>query len=179
MNLGVSEAAMPVVHLYRRRPTEPSQRTAPAAPRKAAVVRPFGRNGDEALVLDLARAAAVVASAPRPRPAGLLSELAATSDRRVAAWLAVADPGPSSLPLGLVTLVTSGPAALQRHSIAWLLVHPDARRTGVGRLLAEQACRRAWQAAAARVWVECLSDWTEAMAFWRALGFAAGGPVSG
>jgi ribosomal protein S18 acetylase RimI-like enzyme len=103
----------------------------------------------------------------------MLAELASRPGREVEAWLAIA-PAPDAvgdLVAGLVSLVASQAATGIRHSIGWLLVHPAARRRGVGRALVAHACRRAADLAAAKVWVECRSDWAEAMAFWRAVGF--------
>jgi GNAT superfamily N-acetyltransferase len=110
---------------------------------------------------------------PQPRGRGLIAELASRPGREVEAWLAtIPAPGDGSpRAAGLVSLVESRSATGIRHSIGWLLVHPAARRQGVGRALVSHACRRAAEQAAQRVWVECRSDWPEAMAFWQAVGF--------
>lgn len=170
---------MPVVHFCRQRPREEPKGTVSELFRADAPVRKFGQEGDDRRVIDLARAAEAATESPHPRAAGLLAELEATADRQVAAWLALDGPGPLPPAAGLVTLVTSGPAERQRHSISWLLVRPAARRRGVGRLLVEHACGHAWARAADRVWVECRADWTAAIAFWRAMGFSSAGPAPG
>ena len=168
---------MNVVRLCRRCPAEPVTEGFPSGIRADALVRAFGQDGDAGLVLDLARAAGVETETPQPRGEGLLAELRTTADRQVAAWLAFHPPGPLAPAAGLVTLVTSGATPRLRQSISWLLVDPAARRRGIGRLLVEQALRHAWARAADRVWVESRSDWTAAIAFWRALGFSSASPA--
>jgi GNAT superfamily N-acetyltransferase len=136
---------------------------------------------DAAIVTRLAQEAADVAggrardavAGPHPRGRGLVAELASRPGRVVEAWLASL-PAPAATRVwaaGLVSLVESRSAAGIRHSIGWLLVHPAARRRGVGRALVSHACRRAAELAAETVWVECRSDWHEAMDFWHAVGF--------
>lgn len=168
---------MNVVHLCRHRPAEPVPEAVSSGIRADSLVRAFGQHGDAGLVLDLARATGSETETPQPRGAGLLAELRTTADRQVAAWLAFHPPGPLAPAAGLVTLVTCGTTPRLRHSISWLLVDPAARRRGIGRLLVEQACRHAWARAADRVWVESCSDWSEAIAFWRALGFSSASPA--
>lgn len=108
----------------------------------------------------------------RPRPAGLIAELTGRSGRPVDTWLAITEPDEPDAALGLLTLVTSGRGSRPRLSISWLVVHPAARRRGVGRMLVEQACRHAWEQSTADVWVECRSDWAAALSFWSAVGFS-------
>lgn len=119
-----------------------------------------------------------------PRPAGLLAELTERPDRRVEAWLALADLGADVSPgrgvaAGLVSLVSGRGSTGVRCSISWLVVHPEFRRQGLGRLLVERACGHAWAQAAGAVWVECRSDWATAVAFWTAVGFSADVPRPG
>jgi ribosomal protein S18 acetylase RimI-like enzyme len=99
----------------------------------------------------------------------------------VEGWLATAaarDTAGERL-LGLISLVACRSAARSRHSIGWLVVHPEARRLGVGRALVAHACHRAAELAAETVWVETRSDWPAAIAFWRAVGFAPLAATSG
>lgn len=146
-----------------------------------AAVRPVCADRDGAVVAWLAEEASAfavgqgpgVAAGPQPRGRGILAELGSRPGREVEAWLAVI-PSPDAggeKPAGLVSLVASRSATGTRHSIGWLLVHPAARRQGVGRALVAHACRRAADLAADKVWAECRSDWAEAMAFWRVVGF--------
>lgn len=152
---------------------------APTAVGVGLLVRSYGLEGDPGLVEQLAsavagdvgRLAGGGASGPTPRATGLLAELESRSGRRVQAWLALDTSPPSAQPLGLVTLVTAGPANAFRHSIAWLVVAPKARRRGIGRRLVEAACQRAWHESAPQIWVECHTEWHAAIAFWRAIGF--------
>jgi ribosomal protein S18 acetylase RimI-like enzyme len=149
----------------------------PAPP--AALVQFVGGEWESDRVRQLARAVRE-ADEVAPRPAGLLAETVSRPDRQVAVWLAL-PPGqpavhPPSQPdgpalLGLVTLVAGQSAAGERASIAWLLVHPVARRCGIGRLLVGHALRRAQAQGARDVEVECRSDWQGAIAFWEAVGF--------
>jgi GNAT superfamily N-acetyltransferase len=102
--------------------------------------------------------------------AGIVAELGSRPGRRVQAWLATADAvGP---PVGLVTLVVAGPPP-GRCSIGWLLVHPSARRHGVASALVRQALDEARALGHDLVCVETLPSWTDAVAFWNAMGFVA------
>lgn len=57
-------------------------------------------------------------------------------------------------------------------SIPWLLVHPDARRRGVGRMLVNTAVTHARSQGAVLVTAETLAAWGNATAFWPAVGFS-------
>ncbi len=74
-------------------------------------------------------------------------------------------------PLGIAVFVTGNGAAGLRHSISWLIVHPGARQRGIGRAIADEACRRTSHLEPSEVWVECNTRWPSAIAFWRAIGF--------
>jgi len=91
----------------------------------------------------------------------------------VSVWTAkTGPPNAASAPAGLISLVTtSGQLAPPRHTIGWLLVHPGARRRGVGRMLAATAVDAARAAAAREVWIEVHPGWTGAWAFWQSIGF--------
>jgi GNAT superfamily N-acetyltransferase len=147
----------------------------------AGAVRPVCADRDATVVASLARESAAFAAdrrpglraGPQPLPRGILAELGSRPGRQVEGWLAFI-PSPDRAGervAGLVSLVTAGSATGIRYSIGWLLVHPTARRGGVGRALVAQACRRAADLSAGKIWVECRSDWAEAMAFWRSVGF--------
>lgn len=122
--------------------------------------------------------------------AGLRASFESTATRSIAAW--IAKPRPADIPapsrprpaiipapsrprpaetdaplVGLVSLVTTP----RRHAIGWLLVHPAARRQGVGRALAAAAIDFARERAAREIWVEVHPDWSGAWAFWRSVGF--------
>lgn len=111
---------------------------------------------------------------PRIRPAGLINETMSRPGRCVETWLAwgaLAEED-NATPVGLVTLVRAYRGDQTRHSIGWLLVHPDARRRGLGRMLVATALAAADCQAAREVWVETKAHWTAAIRFWRACGFA-------
>lgn len=75
--------------------------------------------------------------------------------------------------LGTVTLGERGVPGRSEPSIHWLLVDPDHRRQGIGRVLVaavEEAC---WQTGRTKTTLETLSSWTDAVAFYETLGYAA------
>jgi len=157
----------------------------PAAP-AGVLVRSFCADRDAPHVARLGEALAELprggASAGRPARGnrGLLAELTSRPGRQVEGWLATGG-GPDAAgeqTLGLISLVACRSAAGIRHSIGWLVVHPAARRLGVGGALVAHACYRAAQLAAETLWVETRSDWPEAIAFWHAVGFALQAPLA-
>jgi len=112
-------------------------------------------------------------------PAGLVAELHGRPGRAVHAWLAwpmgattrgVAGGCVDNGPLGLVALVAAGEVPQPLFSIAWLLVHPDARRRGIATALVVHAVARAESLGATRVSAETLSSWPAAVGFWRSIG---------
>lgn len=146
----------------------------------AGTIRPYVAAVDDPAVAALLAADADPAAGPRVRPAGLLAELRGRPGRSVTAWLASGPPaaggGAADAALGLVTLVESrGREAAGRWSIGWLVVHPSARRQGVGRALVATAVGHARAAGATVVHAETSADWPAA-AFWQAVGFEAAGP---
>jgi len=172
------------VSLLARRIAAPvsSPRAAPAG----VLVRSFCADRD---ARDVARLGEALAELPRGRssagtPArksrGLLAELTCRPGRQVEGWLGtIASPDTAGeQKLGLISLVACRSPGGIRHSIGWLVVHPAARRLGVGRALVAHACYRAAQLAAETLWVETRSDWPEAIAFWRAVGFAPQAPIA-
>jgi ribosomal protein S18 acetylase RimI-like enzyme len=175
MNLGHDSVAvdrMPVAILCCRRPDSISAGRSPPG----ILLRPVcaDRDGQEIVGLgDSIAGAAGVANGPRPQGRGLVAELTSRPGRKVEAWLAtISSPDATGeRGAGLVSLVSCRTATGIRHSIGWVLVHPATRRRGVARALVAQACSRAAELAAEAVWVECRSDWAEAMEFWRAVGF--------
>lgn len=127
---------------------------------------------DHALVSRLAEEASkIVCAGPCPSPRGLVAELTSRPGRTVEAWLALDILAAIPEPRGIVVLVRGSGGAALRHSISWLLVHPAARRRGVGRWLAAKACRRACTLGATEVFIECHAAWHHAIAFWRSVGF--------
>jgi ribosomal protein S18 acetylase RimI-like enzyme len=90
----------------------------------------------------------------------------------VETWLAWALEPPTESPAGLATLVTAAGRQRIRHSIGWLLVHPSARRRGLGRRLVTELLAVAAKRDVPDVWVETRSEWPAATAFWRACGFS-------
>lgn len=138
----------------------------------AVVIRPYLTGADDASVAALAASIAAADDGPRLQPRGIVTELRGRAGRDVAAWLArpAADDDRERID-GLVTLVAArGRGTGTRWSIGWLLVHPAARRRGLGRTLVAAAVGRARERGAEAVWAETAADWPAA-AFWLALGF--------
>lgn len=102
---------------------------------------------------------------------GLRAELESRPGRAVTWWLAHL----GDRPVGLAALVAADAFQGRRHSIAWLLVSPPARRLGIGRALVATALECALADGAKAIWVETRSDWAPAVAFWAAVGFRPSG----
>lgn len=87
-------------------------------------------------------------------------------------WFALSR-GEDRRTVGTVTWGERGMPQGSLPSIHWLLVDPDYRRQGIGRLLVaalEEAC---WQSGRTTLALETLSLWSDAMAFYTALGYHA------
>lgn len=141
------------------------------AGRCAAVdMRPFEPGGDAATVFALVEACRAEAGADEAAfaPAGIAAELVSRPGRRVHAWLAMPQAEPSE-PLGLVAVVEAGDREPRRFSIAWLLVHPQARRRGIATALVDQALDVARSRGAETVAVETHGSWRAAASFWRSI----------
>ena len=168
---------MGVIRFFREcRPDDELARLADApALRRRVVVRPLvGPAEREALVV-LAAASAAPAAGATFQPAGLVGELASREGREIIAWLAWDGPACGE-PSGEEVLPGAvGFVALNRTrsgwSIPWLLVHPRARRLGVGRRLVAHAIAHARSRGAAGVSAETLDTWTAAGSFWESIGF--------
>lgn len=132
-------------------------------------LRPLDLAADAAAVQDLVEACWAGAGADEAAfaPAGIAAELVSRTGRQVYAWLAMSQAEPSQ-PLGLVAVVEAGKREPRRFSIAWLIVHPQARRRGIATTLVDQALDVARSRGAARVAVETRATWVSAASFWRA-----------
>lgn len=73
--------------------------------------------------------------------------------------------------IGAVTLAERRGPQGEAPTLHWLLVDPDYRRQGVGRLLVQMAERAVWDAGQRTVALETHAGWTAAVAFYRALGY--------
>ena len=142
----------------------------PVEPRRIEASR--GRTAELVALVEACRDVGGLAGR-RLSPAGILASLQDSAGRTVTVWTAETLPQhDAAAPLGLISLVTtSGPRGISRHTIGWLLVHPAARRRGVGRMLAAAAIDAARAAAAREVWIEVHPGWTGAWAFWQSIGF--------
>lgn len=137
--------------------------------------------GGDAAAIERLSAACRAASdqeGPTFRPTGILAELAGRPGREARGWLAwptaewlpTGDAGgDTGCPLGLLTAVVRPAADGPRLSIAWLLVHPRARRRGVGTALVATAIAAAADLGAGQVTAETSPVWPAAGAFWRSL----------
>jgi GNAT superfamily N-acetyltransferase len=161
----------------------------------AVEMRPVRGGGDLASVAELAKQCRTIdpALAGRWSPAGLCAELRGREGRRVHGWLAwpagpepsvtqsSADSAPESAahspagsvppgdrcPLGMIAVVDVGRQPLVRASIAWLLVHPAARRRGVATALVRRALAEVGRLGGDVVSAETLPSWVAATAFWK------------
>lgn len=136
----------------------------------AVDVRPCDPAADAAAVFTLADACRTGAGQDEAAfaPAGIAAELVSRPGRQVHAWLAWSQAEPSQ-PLGLVAVVEAGDRAPRRFSIAWLFVHPQARRRGIATALVAHALAEARLRGAARLAVETRARWVPAASFWGAM----------
>lgn len=109
---------------------------------------------------------------PVLREAGLRGELSSRPDRLVQPFGAWEIAGERRL-AGLLLVVRTGRASLQRWSISWLLVHPEFRRRGLGRSLVSAACDHVRRQGGGHLHVETHADWLEAVRFWQSVGASA------
>jgi len=73
--------------------------------------------------------------------------------------------------IGTATLAWRGSAGGGKPVIHWLGVLPEYRRRGVGRLLVAQLEQMVWHSGGREVGLETHAAWTDAVAFYRALGY--------
>lgn len=142
-----------------------------AAGHSAAIeLRPVDRQADAAALATLVAAcrAWVVADEASFTPSGIAAELVSRPGRRVDAWLAWTEAVPAEA-VGLVAVVEASDRPPRRFSIAWLLVHPQARRRGIATALVAHALDQARSRGAATVAAETRGTWRSAAAFWRAI----------
>lgn len=158
---------MPVIHLVRRAPVFGM----PAVP-AGLRIRPLCPL-DAAGVAMLAVSQQALPAGPRPTVPGLEAELSGRRNREIAGWVAVPDSVDDGSVLGLATLATSRGKVGCRQSIAWLLVHPSARRQGLGRALVETIFHETWNRDQPEIWIECHTAWRDAIEFWKRIGFTA------
>lgn len=81
--------------------------------------------------------------------------------------------------IGSVTLAMRGRPPDELPVIHWLMVAPESRRRGIGRLLIRMLEAACWQAGYRQVGLETHADWTEANSFYLAIGYAVLGSVRG
>jgi GNAT superfamily N-acetyltransferase len=99
--------------------------------------------------------------------------LAEPTDHRSSPGARSAPPSRSARPVfGTITLGMRGPANSPQPVVHWLLVAGAWRRQGVGRLLLGAVERECWGRGFRQLNVQTLSSWTEAVAFYQAMGFA-------
>lgn len=139
--------------------------------RAAAIdVRPFDPAADAVALRSLVEACQTAATRTEPpfAPAGIAAELVSRRGRQVHALLAWSrvEPCPA---VGIVALVEAGEREPRRFSIAWLLVHPQARRRGIATALVRHALDAARSRGAHTVAAETLRPWRSAALFWRTI----------
>ncbi|HET6881908.1 MAG TPA: GNAT family N-acetyltransferase [Pirellulales bacterium] len=157
-----------VVHLSRKLDRQPD------VPALAGVaVRNYAGSDDIGRWLDL-RTRAFADETPRVRPwtrADFVAEFISKpwwSPERM--WFAVADEV-----VGSVALAFRGPADTAVPVVHWLMVLPDWRRRGVGKLLMATLEAACWEAGFRRIAIETHSGWTAAEGFYRSLSYRSGG----
>ena len=118
------------------------------------------------------------AFAGRLAPRGIAAELTSRAGRAVHAWLAEGGTGAvKPCPLGMLSLVETGSRPRVRFSVAWLIVHPDARRQGIATALVRRAAAHVAAGGGHEFFAETLPSWPAASSFWKSLANAAGSPV--
>jgi len=75
--------------------------------------------------------------------------------------------GPLIVGFALVLEASGGRG--RRFSLAWLLVHPAVRRQGVAMALLSAAVAHVRSQGGAKIHVDTLSSWPDAVAFWRSV----------
>lgn len=126
-------------------------------------IRRFSPHRDHAALETLSKACSDIDADLHDPTVNLQAVLAARPGRDVHAWLAMdAVAGQEARTLGFVSLIV----AATRHSIGWLLVHPAARRRGVGTALVDRVIAEAGLLGASDVHAETLRRWPAATAFW-------------
>lgn len=112
---------------------------------------------------------------PRVSLAGLQAELTPREGRAAVGFAARSiAAGPDSEILGFALVVEASGDRGRRFSLAWLLVHPAARRQGVATALLSAAVAHVSSQGGAKIHVETLSSWPDAVAFWRSVTSRAG-----
>lgn len=151
----------------------PTARAFPPANAGTVVIRRADLDGDDDRDSIAALLRAAKWPSPSPNVVGFLGELAGRAGRAIAVWLAderrpdANDDRDRPRTVGLVAVARTRGG----WSIPWLLVHPEARRHGVGRVLVTHAVAHARSQGAEGVTAESLDSWQDAVAFWRAVGF--------
>lgn len=135
----------------------------PRPPSASVLIRSFSDTGDGAGLVFLAEACRGHGNEP-PVPATVFAGvLAGRPGRDVRAWVAQDEKQPrDGQVLGFAALVVAPP----RLSVGWLLVHPAARRSGVGTALVDRVIAEAALLGAREVHVDTLTRWPAAVAFW-------------
>ena len=73
--------------------------------------------------------------------------------------------------VGSATLALRGSADRSKAVIHWMMVHPEWRRQGVGRLLATRLEAAAWDLGHREIFLETHASWQAAVAFYQRLGY--------
>lgn len=104
---------------------------------------------------------------PRVSLAGLRAELTPRQGRAVVGFAARSEAAAVDGEIvGFALVVEASGGRGQRFSLAWLLVHPTARRQGVATALLSAAVAHVSSQGGDKIHVETLSTWPNAVAFW-------------
>jgi GNAT superfamily N-acetyltransferase len=107
---------------------------------------------------------------PRVSRAGLQAELTPREGRAAVGFAARSTAaGADSDIVGFALVLEASGGRGRRFSLAWLLVHPAVRRQGVAMALLSAAVAHVRSQGGAKIHVDTLSSWPDAVAFWRSV----------
>jgi len=86
-------------------------------------------------------------------------------------WFAELSDAAAGLAIGTISLAWRGAPPAAKPAIHWLAVLRGYRRRGIGRLLLSALEADCWDQGHRQIWLETHTGWSEALSFYRALGY--------